>query len=68
VDKVISIDKKGRIVLPLWIRAKFKTRKVLLKSKDKVIVIEPVKNVDEIFGSLKGLDVKEFSKEHKKER
>jgi len=66
----VTIDEKGRIVLPAWVRKKFKGKKVVVHEEEtNRIVIESVMTTDEAFGSLKGkLDIEGFRKEHEKER
>ena len=65
----VSIDERGRVLLPRWARIRFKGKKaVAYRGKEDQIIIEPVMSVDEAFGSLPDLDIEGFRKEHAKER
>lgn len=66
--KTITLDKKGRFVLPAKFRKHLKTRKFILKAEDERIVLEPVKKIEDAFGFIPEINLQLHKTEHEKER
>jgi len=64
---VVVIDKQGRMVIPKNVRKIFKTSKFEIDVKKEKIELKPIKSLDELFGSLPELDLKQIRKEHEEE-
>ena len=61
------LDKHGRVVIPNFIRKIFKTDRFEIDVKKDKIELKPIKNLDELFGSLPELDLRRIKKEHREE-
>jgi len=69
MDSFVNVDRHGRMVMPKPIRDAVKAHRFSVKLEDgEKIVFIPVKSTDEMFGSMPGLDVEGFHKEHARER
>jgi len=69
MDIFVKMDRSGRLVLPKKFRDTFRTREfnVNLENNERIVLI-PVKSTDEMFGSMRDLDLEGFAREHKRER
>ncbi|MDI6640434.1 MAG: hypothetical protein QMC77_07335 [Methanocellales archaeon] len=64
---VVVVDRHGRIVIPKRVRKIFKTNRFEIDVKKEKIELMPIKSLDELFGSLPELDLKQIKKEHEEE-
>jgi len=66
LEKILRIDKLGRIVVPAWIRKRLRAKRfaISFEEKGQSIVLKPVKSIDEWFGTMPGI-MKGFKREHK---
>jgi len=67
MEATITMDKSGRIVLPMRVRKKFKTSRFGLKVLENKIELVPVKSLEALFGSFPDLDIKRIRREHEDE-
>ncbi len=63
----VVMDRLGRILVPKSIRKLFATNKFIMKAKHEEIVLKPVKNLKELFGTLPRLSAKGLKEEHEHE-
>lgn len=66
--KTITLDKKGRLVLPAKFRKRLRTRKFVVRAEEGRIVLEPVKSLEDALGFIPELNSQLHKKEHEKER
>ena len=67
MEATITMDKSGRIVLPMRIRKRFKTSKFGLKVSENKVELVPVKSLESLFGTFPDLDIKQIRREHEDE-
>ena len=67
MGKTVTMDKSGRIVIPLRIRQKFNTNRFELNADDDKIELTPIKPLESLFGKVPELDIGKIKKEHKEE-
>ncbi len=67
MEAVITMDKSGRIVLPMGVRKRFKTNRFELRVTDDKIELTPVKSLESLFGALSELDIEKIRSEHEVE-
>lgn len=67
MEKIVTMDKSGRIVIPLRIRQKFNTNRFELNANEDKIELTPIKSIESLFGKVPELDIGKIKKEHKEE-
>ena len=67
MEATITMDKSGRIVLPMRVRKRFETSRFGLKVSKNKIELVPVKSLESLFGSFPDLDIKRIRREHEDE-
>ncbi len=55
MNAVVEADEKGRILLPIELRRKFKSRRFKVTTKGDVVELRPLVGVDELRGKYRGL-------------
>jgi bifunctional DNA-binding transcriptional regulator/antitoxin component of YhaV-PrlF toxin-antitoxin module len=63
---VVEEDEKGRILLPLEIRRKFRTKRFKLVEKKEKLELEPLREVSELKGKYKKLIKSEWDELEKR--
>lgn len=67
MEATITMDKSGRIVLPMRVRKRFETSRFGLKVSKNKIELVPVKSLESLFGAFPDLDIKRIQREHEDE-
>ena len=67
MEATLTMDKSGRIVLPMQVRKRFKTSRFWLKVSENKIELLPVKSLESLFGTFPDLDIKRIRREHEDE-
>ena len=67
MDIFVNMDENGRMTLPSKVRKKYGTRRFILRTKEKEVILKPVMSVEDLFGSLPDLDIDKMKKEHIRE-
>jgi bifunctional DNA-binding transcriptional regulator/antitoxin component of YhaV-PrlF toxin-antitoxin module len=52
---VVKADKKGRILLPIEIRRRFKSKRFEITAKGDVLELRPLDGIEELRGKYRGL-------------
>ena len=63
----ITMDKSGRIVLPMRIRKRLETSRFGLKVPENEIELVPVKSLESLFGAFPDLGIERIRREHEAE-
>lgn len=63
----LTMDKSGRIVLPMRVRKRFGTSRFELVVTENKLELTPVKPLESIFGTLPELDIEKIRREHEEE-
>jgi len=61
VGTIVSLDSRGRLLLPADIRAQFGTRRFLLTRKEGRLELEPIPEPGKVRGRYKGLVRKDLA-------
>jgi len=64
MDIFVNMDENGRMTLPSKVRKKYGTRRFILRTKEKEVILKPVMSMEDLFGSLPDLDINGMKKEH----
>jgi len=64
MDIFVNMDENGRMTLPSKVRKKYGTRRFILRTKEKEVILKPVMSVEDLFGSLPDLDIDRLKKGH----
>ncbi len=67
MEATITMDERGRIVLPMRVRKRFKTSRFGLKLSENKIELVPVKSLESLFGTFPDLDIERIRREHEHE-
>ena len=66
-EVIVTMDKFGRIMIPAFLRKHFSSNKFALREENKEIRLTPIMTWDEALGSIKGIDMKKFEKQHRED-
>lgn len=61
----VNVDRFGRVVLPKKLRGDAETFEVV--KIDEELRLRPVPTLDEMFGSMKNIDLKKFAAQHEED-
>ena len=62
MEAIVTVDGVGRVVIPKWARALFKTQKFALQVESEEIRLKPVKTWDDLFGLIPELSLEGLKK------